>query len=197
LEKFAKTLEDISDSLSDLEEEPDPTSGRFSIARRDHAETLTTTAQTRGKVQADQRAAAATSTAAPTPAPGTPLPHCHQMRPARYRTEALVVNFFSAGGPGTSGTLSNISSGGLQIRTTRPTDLDRLVRLEIIEEAGAQPLRIAGQVTWSNPEDTSEREAGFAVRILHFLSARDEQHWDAFLEEQRIKNNSGVYARPG
>jgi hypothetical protein len=119
------------------------------------------------------------------------------MRPARYRTEPLEVNFFGASRMDASGTLSDVSSGGLQILTKQPTDRHRLVRLEILETSGAPPLRLAGKVTWSNPEDTAERAAGFGVRILHFLSARDEQRWDAFLEEQRMKNNSGVYARPG
>lgn len=185
------------DSLSDLEEEPDPTSGTFAIASGSEADRLA--AQARARTAARLKAASTPGARVPSPpvatTPSEPKPH--QMRPARFGTDSLLVNFYGAGRQDATGTLSDVSTGGLQIKTERPPKLNRLVRLEIQERAGRQPLRIAGKVTWSSTEAKDGRPAGFGVRILHFLSAADEQRWDTFLEEQRVRNTTGAYAKPG
>ena len=187
----------MRDSLSDLEDEPDPTSGTFSIAQGSEVDRLTS--QARARAAARLKAASMPGARIPTPASSTTSSESqpHQMRPARFRTESLTVNFYGAGRQDATGTLTDVSTGGLRIKTERPPEQNRLVRLEIQEHDGRQPLRIAGKVTWSSSADPTDRRTGFGVRILHFLSAADEQRWDQFLEEQRIRNTSGAYAKPG
>jgi len=189
----------LLDSLSDLEEEPDPTSGTFNIVRASEAEKLSAQAQAQVLAAAARLQAAASTPGAHIPGAPTPPvgPRTRNMRPARYGTGALSVTFYGAGRQAATGTLSDVSAGGLQIRTHVPPEMNRLVRLELHEQGVRDPLRIAGKVTWSSATDTDTRKAGFGVRIVHFLSAADERRWDTFLEEQRVRNNSGAYAKPG
>ncbi len=188
----------LLDSLSDLEDEPDPTSGTFSVPVAQEVERLT--AQARARTAARLKAASRPGSKVGIPAvSGTgshPKVKAHQMRQARYKTDRLTVNFYGAGRRDSVGLLSDISVGGLHVLTRDPPEMNRLVRLEILDE-GRPSLKIAGKVTWSEPEDTPERKAGFGIRILHFLSADDEKRWDGFLEAMRARSTSGAYAQPG
>ncbi len=197
----------LLDTLSDLEEEPDLTSGTFPKPEPVQTERLQAqalaaakakaAAEAKARAEAQIRAAEALRAAS---TPGSRIPTAttkrpQQMRAARFATPALKVLFFSSGRRDSMGTLSDISHSGLQVRCSDPPDKDRLVRLELVEGSGRPNLRIAGKVTWANPLPTDERPMGFGVRILHFLSAADEQRFGELLQELQIRSNQRV-AKP-
>lgn len=182
----------LLDSLSDLEEEPDMTSGTFPRPEPEQAERLQAQAQASAKARAEQLRAAerlrrASQPGARAPAAAQSGPRAHQMRPARLDTPPLKVFFYSSGRRDSFGTLIDISQQGLQIRCSDPPEKDRLVRLELVESAGRSNLRIAGKVTWSNTIPSDGKGIGFGVRVLHFLSAADEQRWHQLMKELQIR----------
>ena len=188
----------LLDTLSDLEDEETISSGSFPQIPPEQVELLRARAREAAPLPGSRPPLGGPRSAPQAPPPpddGQATGHSasgggRPPRPARVLSPDLEVLFHASGRRNSMGTLTNISAGGLQVACAMPPDPGRLVRLEIVEGSGQPNLRIAGRVTWSNPDVDSEQPRGFGVRILHFLSAADERRFASFLIELKERTKA-------